>query len=108
MHVRDVVLCADFLEGRLSPKELAVQIKSGVVTVEQLLGLWKTELRPLRLVDYIQPSGAVQIGPSKHSKIMTDVMVRPHLPFVFVCPRRRSNSRPVSRSPLSHHSICFR
>lgn len=67
----------DFLEGRLSPKELAGQIKKGVVTVEQLLGLWKTELRPLRLEDYYtQPSAVATtpLGPSKHSKIMTDVM----------------------------------
>lgn len=72
--LRSNSLETDFLEGRLGAKELAGKVKAGIVTVEQLLGLWKTELRPLQLYDYY-PLAAYQPGPSKHSKIMADVLV---------------------------------
>jgi hypothetical protein len=85
----------------LSPKELAGQIKKGVVTVEQLLGLWKTELRPLRLEDYYtQPSAVATtpLGPSKHSKIMADVMV--------LVDTHDTHTTHVSHSSLSVRVLC--
>jgi len=63
-----------FLDGKVNAKELAMHVRNGTVTVEELLSLWENDLRPIQLTDYYDGC-TLQADACRHSKVLADVMV---------------------------------
>lgn len=62
-----------FLDGKVNAKELAMHVRNGTVTVEELLSLWENDLRPIQLTDYYDGC-TLQADACRHSKVLADVM----------------------------------